>query len=443
MALFLQACGAAGPLRLGVEYPAGREALRRELGQPFLLVGREAEADLRLDDPAVSRRHAYLQVIAGHLFCLDLQSRTGVLWDGQPRCSGWLEPEGAVGIGPFAVRLLGLGGAAGAADGGDPLAALPPDQDPLPPVSLEVLSASPESASWRMDRVLALVGQTAPGTLRVGGRGVLRPSCGLLRTPLGLWVIDLLAPGGVSVNGVRVWWARLEDGDELRVGGLSLGVTCHTAPAPAPAPPPGTGATGPDALVPGVPPGEAERVERERLRAEQQAAAAEAEQLRGRLSALERALAEASAARDELVNAGQEAGARWEVERLALWEQWEREQRARAEETERFDADRRQWQEQRDVLQGQLDQERRERRDEAERLRQEAAALRRQCEALVRQVGVGSYDAAPAVPPAPAAPARRDELAGEDAFFIALGRSSAGSGGARRTGDGGRPPARP
>ena len=80
MALFLQACGAAGPLRLGVEYTAGREALSREFEQPFLLVGREAAADLPLNDPAVSRRHAYLQVIAGHLFCLDVV-KGEVLWE--------------------------------------------------------------------------------------------------------------------------------------------------------------------------------------------------------------------------------------------------------------------------------------------------------------------------------------------------------------------------
>src|SRR5262249_10516050 len=156
---------------------------------------RGAGPDLPLDHPAVSRRHAYLQVIAGHVFCLDLHSRTGVLWDGQPRCSGWLEPDRAIDIGPFAVRLLGIGPTA-PAEGG-PLAALPPDEAPLPPVSLEVLNGTLKNTLWRMDRTLALVGEGAQGALQVASGRLVRPLCALLRTPPGLWVIDLLGPDGV------------------------------------------------------------------------------------------------------------------------------------------------------------------------------------------------------------------------------------------------------
>src|SRR5262245_26155864 len=66
---FLRACGAAGPLRLSVESPAGEEVIRGEFDQPFLLIGREEWADLPLANSAVSRRHAFLQVIDGRLFC--------------------------------------------------------------------------------------------------------------------------------------------------------------------------------------------------------------------------------------------------------------------------------------------------------------------------------------------------------------------------------------
>jgi pSer/pThr/pTyr-binding forkhead associated (FHA) protein len=398
VALFLEACGAAGPLRLSVEQPPGREVLCREFEQPFLLVGRGAGPDLPLDHPAVSRRHAYLQVIGGHVFCLDLHSRTGVLWDGQPRRSGWLEPDRTVDIGPFAVRLLGVGPTAPAE--GDPLAALPPDQDPLPPVSLEVRSGTRKNTLWRMDRTLALVGAGAQGTLRVASREMGRPHCALLRTPLGLWVIDLLGPDGVCVNGAPVRCALLEDGDGLLVAGLALGVRYHAAGAPPPAA--------------GVPtPGEAE-------------------QFRARLSALEQSLAEASAARDDLVKAGQEAGARWEAER-----------QARAEEQERFDAACRQWQEQLEAAHRQFDQDRRALEGQVERLRQEVAALRLEREALLRQVGAMSCLTVTTVPaPAPTPAVRQDEPAGMDAFFIELGKEkSAGPGGASRSGVRGPPPA--
>src|SRR5438067_12259201 len=106
MAQFLEACGATGPLQLQVEAPGQPEPVRRLLPQPFAVVGRNPEADLPLDDARVSQRHAYLQVIAGRLFCVDLQSRTGVSWGRRPLRSGWLERDRAVGIGPFRVRLV-------------------------------------------------------------------------------------------------------------------------------------------------------------------------------------------------------------------------------------------------------------------------------------------------------------------------------------------------
>jgi pSer/pThr/pTyr-binding forkhead associated (FHA) protein len=388
MDLFLRACGATGPPRLGVEPPAVAAAVRRESGPPFLLAGREARADLPLDDPAVSKRHAYLQVIAGRVFCLDLQSRGGVRWDGRPRHSGWLEPGQAVGIGPFTVRLLGDGLATPAAPAADydPLASLPPDQDPLPRVGLEVLSGSQRNTTWRMDRVLALVGQAPVCQVRAASRGVSRCHCGLLRTPLGLWVIDLMATEGTSVNGTPVRWARLGDGDELRLGDLLLGVRCHPASGPAAAPVPVSGAQAAGAPASSVlRSGEALRAERDRPRGEERAAAAEAERLRAQVAALEGALAEAAATRDGLVKAGQEARAQWEAERQALRGQWEQEQRGRAEERAGADAERRQWREQLEAARRQLDQERGALQGEVDRLRQQADALRRERDQLAAQ----------------------------------------------------------
>ena len=43
-----------------------------------------------------------------------------------------------------------------------------------------------------------------------------------VRTPLGVWVIDLLAREGTYVNGERVSWAWLSDGDTLRIGSFTF-----------------------------------------------------------------------------------------------------------------------------------------------------------------------------------------------------------------------------
>src|SRR4051794_1538719 len=87
---FLRACGADGPLQIDVEF--GEDpAERRILPQPFVVVGRDSNTDLCVDHPLVSRRHAYLQVIAGRVFCIDLGSRTGTRWEERFGGSGWLD----------------------------------------------------------------------------------------------------------------------------------------------------------------------------------------------------------------------------------------------------------------------------------------------------------------------------------------------------------------
>src|SRR5580658_5850353 len=72
---------------------------------PFSLVGRDDACDVTLTDSEVNPRHAWLQVIAGRVFALDLGSRTGLGWPGGATGSGWLDVGIPVRIGPFQLRL--------------------------------------------------------------------------------------------------------------------------------------------------------------------------------------------------------------------------------------------------------------------------------------------------------------------------------------------------
>src|SRR5436305_14464277 len=76
-------CGLAGPLELDVA-TAGLPGWRCTFAQPWVVIGREQGATLPLDDAAVSRRHAYLQVLDGRLFAVDLGGRTGLAGDRAP-----------------------------------------------------------------------------------------------------------------------------------------------------------------------------------------------------------------------------------------------------------------------------------------------------------------------------------------------------------------------
>ena len=107
--------------RVRVERPAGPEVSRQAgpgdsstahtLDGPFAVIGRDPQSDLMLPGAEVSRRHAFLQVVAGALFCIDLESRTKLRWAGedQPMAHGWLDPGSEVRIGPHSVRWEGIG----------------------------------------------------------------------------------------------------------------------------------------------------------------------------------------------------------------------------------------------------------------------------------------------------------------------------------------------
>ena len=219
--LFWEACGTPGPLRLRVDGDV--EGVGSwSLPQPFALIGRDTRADIPLPDEHVSKRHAYLQVIAGRVFYADLGSRTGIRSEGTLRVAGWMDRTRPIEIGPYTFRFDESGSAfsGGAEDPAhlphlaDPWLAGPDD---LPAVSLEAINVK-SRPSWRLDRVMTLVG-SAPGCqLTFSNHELSRFHCSLLRTPLGVWAIDLIGRERIEVNGKEVSFARLEEGDDLRVG---------------------------------------------------------------------------------------------------------------------------------------------------------------------------------------------------------------------------------
>ena len=224
MNAFMKACEIAGPLQLAVRAPSPKESGVRLLHQPFALVGRDQRADVLLDHKLVSRRHVYLQIVDGQAFWLDLDSRSGTSAEGQLRKFGWLEAGKPIRIGPFELqRLAGSGSASGNRRTRpglhiSPLVARSYDGQALPEVSLEFLNGPSRSACWPMNRVMSLIGSASGCKFRLADSSVSPYHCGLLRTPLGLWIVDLLGPDGTGVNDALVRHALLADNDVLRVG---------------------------------------------------------------------------------------------------------------------------------------------------------------------------------------------------------------------------------
>ena len=241
---FSIACGATAPIRLEVGKRDGGEVFLRDFDQPFVLVGRAEDADLTLEDEDVSRHHCYLQIVEGRLYCIDLESRAGTVLGGQPRSMDWVRRGETIGIGPYALRLL-----AGDSVEGDaafqtrslpcPLTSRWTGNHPLPGVTLEISGPDAKANFCRLSRVLTLIGRSENCKLRLLTPRVSTFHCGLLRTPTGVWLIDLLSREGSLRNGVPERTASLNDGDALQLGPFAIRLRYDFPPRPAVAGRPG------------------------------------------------------------------------------------------------------------------------------------------------------------------------------------------------------------
>jgi pSer/pThr/pTyr-binding forkhead associated (FHA) protein len=219
-----EACGGHGQAELRIARSPGARSQSLVLHLPFAVVGRSPGADVCLEGSHVSRRHAYLQVVNGRLFCVDLKSRFGTYWDAEPNHSGWVDADVAIRIDDHFLSAGDVGHAGSSFFGEDfnPLMSRYPGHLALPDVTLEFFQGTTRQITWRMNRVLALVGRSDHCRVRLADASVSRFHCSLLRTPHGVYAIDLLGLTGLWVNGKKVRWACLTDGDQLRVGKFSI-----------------------------------------------------------------------------------------------------------------------------------------------------------------------------------------------------------------------------
>jgi pSer/pThr/pTyr-binding forkhead associated (FHA) protein len=235
--LFLEACGAKGPLDLRIEHPGTADPVRWVLHQPFALVGRDHQADVNLRDKdanlrdkQVALRHAYVQVLSGHVYCADLRGTSDVANPEELGQSAWIPCGDWVDVGPVRIGLAG-GAEEDVTGSGDPQAGGDCDEHLLPAVRLEFIHETIRTPPWRMNRVLALLGRSSHCKVRLRSHTVSRVHCGLVRTPMGVWVVDLCGRDGTLVNGARARFALLEAGDQLQVGEFKAQVYYESQPA--------------------------------------------------------------------------------------------------------------------------------------------------------------------------------------------------------------------
>ncbi|VTU02797.1 fha domain-containing protein : FHA domain-containing protein OS=Singulisphaera acidiphila (strain ATCC BAA-1392 / DSM 18658 / VKM B-2454 / MOB10) GN=Sinac_5475 PE=4 SV=1: FHA: FHA [Gemmataceae bacterium] len=221
---FAEACGATGPLDLRVDLADGGTLAEGSIPMPFVLVGRDDGCDVTLAEPEINPRHAWLQVIAGRVFAVDLGSRTGLGWPGGATGSGWMDENTPVKVGPFQLRLRSP------VSGRPPF---PPGYNPLysdsagvrnrPRVALEFRNGKRVKDRWAVNRYITLIGRAPECKIHLTSDDIATYHCGLVLTTTGLWVVDL-SGRGVVVNGERMRLSPLGHAAELWVGRFLIGV---------------------------------------------------------------------------------------------------------------------------------------------------------------------------------------------------------------------------
>ncbi len=227
--LFLEACGASGPLRFEWVDPETSEVHSRDVEQPILVIGQDPAADLVLDGPSVEPFQAFLQLVDGRLCAFDLGSASGLRWGAIPRAVGWVNRGQLLRIGRHTIRLAG-----GDRDGGDSIVEPAPtssryvSRQSLPAVTVEFRVPSEGKQAGRqredLDRVLLLCGRSDRCRIRFDGLPAAKVTCTLIRTPKGLWMTNVLPTEGATVNGAFCRFTRLEDDDVVQLGHLTMRV---------------------------------------------------------------------------------------------------------------------------------------------------------------------------------------------------------------------------
>ncbi len=199
-----------------------------------LVVGRERDVDLRLDDSSVSRKHARFYFDeAGALWIEDLGNGNGVLVDGArieeaSQLSGGAEVE--LGVFSLAVKDAGpparLKGkvetkAPAEPEAEAPVAKKPKPTGPPPPAGCALRGrAGPFlNRDFALVKPVVKVGRVQDGNdIAIQDDSVSREHARFTRAGRGYVLHDLGSANGTSVNGERILERPIQGGDIVRIG---------------------------------------------------------------------------------------------------------------------------------------------------------------------------------------------------------------------------------
>jgi pSer/pThr/pTyr-binding forkhead associated (FHA) protein/predicted nucleic acid-binding Zn-ribbon protein len=187
------------------------------LRRPITLIGSRRTAHILLRHPEVSKAHCVVVNTGQHIMARDLNSRTGILINGQPIRLAELHHGDGMKIGAVVI------------DFAIQRAQEPPQFDPARMPFKAMFSRKDSSEQWAMTEVISLIGRKPGCDLLLDHEDVSLAHailCAIDGEPV---AFDLGSRTGTWLNGQRVQLAQLRSGDTLRVGPFELVVALdHT-----------------------------------------------------------------------------------------------------------------------------------------------------------------------------------------------------------------------
>jgi pSer/pThr/pTyr-binding forkhead associated (FHA) protein len=227
-----------GAFTLRVHGPGGDASWTLEFDRPYALVGRIVGADVRIDDPAVSARHAYLHLDRRGLFAVDLATRGGTRVGDLGRPAGWLAPGQSLEVAGYRIEVVDyrVDGATPERPAGheddDPLA----DAGPSPLTRVTLYPAREPESPMVLGSELVFLGRSPSCGVRVDGESASRTHCVLVRARRAAYLIELVGRGTWLNHRPLRGGVALTDGDLLMVGSAQFEVRVEAPRAGRPAP---------------------------------------------------------------------------------------------------------------------------------------------------------------------------------------------------------------
>ena len=211
-----------------VQGPDGERTI--DVGKPYARIGSHPQADVILEGPDVPKIGLYCHATERGIYGVHLsRSPSLAAANGFERSGMWLSNERSVVLGDHRIYATFTYGPPPQWQGLPRLDAKGSSAVPVPVVA--VLVNDQRRAVYRAYRSLTVVGRDVPSALRLKSEFISTTHCVLYWHEGQLWFVDLLSSNGTEKRGRRREVDRLQLGKAIKVGDVWLGFA-HTSNQP-------------------------------------------------------------------------------------------------------------------------------------------------------------------------------------------------------------------